>query len=529
MLSYVDPPEYKFNSWNSWWNISMFETEFMNLKQKTIESLHNLNKDVDISQMKNDEDFINIGIEEEMDISKLIRLNQLKGELSEKSKSILQIFYDILDISGYLKWLIEDKTDKSQEKIFNLAQLSSILNKYEYMNRNPKIKDFMWYLNLLPKSMQYDEHVLDNPYSVNISTVHQAKGLEFPVVFVCSVIKNRFPGRKKKDKSLVPIPEEMLLKFKNRDIVLLTEDTIIHDDFEMEERRLFYVAMTRAQDILVVSTANKITSNKVGYSPYIKELEKIETVLDSCNLMEEGCKDRNLSKEKPVSLSYSSIDTYNTCPFRYQMSYDYGFQYPPSYMQNYGLIVHNCLQKIHSGMKNNESINGIRIKQIVAKCWTNLHANKKKDELLKRSLERQLLDYYHEMDEYANQIISAEEPFSIFKNNMEINGRTDLIVENKDGQIELFDFKAREQKGIEETSVEFQLKMYEFALKDKYKFDNLCAYTFKDNGKTFFKSDEKDIEELDKDLEILCEKIRNHEFEPRENKFCVNCIFKFCC
>ena len=71
--------------------------------------------------------------------------------------------------------------------------------------------------------------------------------------------------------------------------------------------------------------------------------------------------------------------------------------------------------------------------------------------------------------------------------------------------------------------------MYEFALKDKYKFDKLCAYTFKDNGKTFFNSDEKDIEELDKDLENLCEKIRNHEFEPRENKFCVNCIFKFCC
>ena len=54
------------------------------------------------------------------------------------------------------------------------------------------------------------------------------------------------------------------------------------DEFEMEERRLFYVAMTRAQDILVVSTANKIKVNKVGYSPYIKEIEKIENVLNSC-------------------------------------------------------------------------------------------------------------------------------------------------------------------------------------------------------------------------------------------------------
>ena len=74
--------------------------------------------------------------------------------------------------------------------------------------------------------MQYDEHVVDNPFSVKISTVHQSKGLEFPVVFVCSVIKNRFPGRKKKDKNLVPIPEELLLKFKNRDVTFLTEDTI---------------------------------------------------------------------------------------------------------------------------------------------------------------------------------------------------------------------------------------------------------------------------------------------------------------
>ena len=516
-------------SWDSWWNISMFETEFLNLNQETIDSLHNLDKDVDLSSMIENIDFNKNGFDVEEDITKLKRLNQLKLELSNNQKSILHIFYDILDISGYLKWLIEDGTPKSQDKIFNLAQLSSILNKYEYMNRNPKIKDFMWYLRLLPDRMQYDEHVSDNPYSVKISTVHQAKGLEFPVVFVCSVIKNRFPGRKKKEKNLVPIPDELLLKFKNQDLTSLTEEVIIPDDFEMEERRLFYVAMTRAQDILVLSTADKINVKKVGYSPYVKEIEKIENVLNTCNLMEQECQEHNLSTSKPVSLSYSSIDTYNECPFRYQMIYEYGFQFPPSYMQNYGLVLHNCLQKIHSDMKNKEGINGARIKDIVNKCWIQLHGNEKKDKIEKQRLERRLLDYYHEMNDYSNEIKSAEEPFSIVKKNFEINGRTDLIVENKNGKIELFDFKARDQKGIEETSVEFQLKMYEYALKDKYKFDNLCAYTFKDNGKTFFNSTEKDIEELDKNLELICEKIENHEFEPEENKFCSLCIFKFCC
>ena len=308
MLSYVDRPSYddKFKSWNSWWNISMFETEFFNLKEKTIHSLYNLDKGFDLSSLIEIKDFITIGIEDENDINKLKQLNELKVELSNKPKNILDIFYDILEISGYLKWLIEDESPKNQEKIFNLAQLSSILNKYEYMNRKPKIKDFMWYLYLLPKGMQYDEHVVDNPFSVKISTVHQSKGLEFPVVFVCSVIKNRFPGKKKKEKNLVPIPEELLLKFKKRDITFLAEDTLMPDEFEMEERRLFYVAMTRAQDVLVVSTADKIKVNKVGFSPYIKEIEQIEDVMNTCNYMEE-CKDRDLSKSKPISLSYSSI------------------------------------------------------------------------------------------------------------------------------------------------------------------------------------------------------------------------------
>ena len=530
MLSYVDPPSYddKFKSWNSWWNISMFETDFLNLNEKTIQTLYKLDKGFDLSSLLEVKDFINIGIEDENDINKLKGLNELKVELSNKSKNILDIFYDILEISGYLKWLIEDESPKNQEKIFNLAQLTSILNKYEYMNRKPKIKDFMWYLYLLPKGMQYDEHVVDNPFSVKISTVHQSKGLEFPVVFVCSVIKNRFPGRKKKEKNIVPIPEELLLKFKKRDITFLAEDTIMPDEFEMEERRLFYVAMTRAQDVLVVSTADKIKVNKVGFSPYIKEIEKIEDVMNSCNYMEE-CKHRDLSKAKPISLSYSSIDSYYRCPFVYKMVYEYGFQYSPSYMQNYGIIIHNCLQKIHIGLKNNEKIDGARIKSIVNTCWIQLHDDVKKDEKQRSIIERNLLDYAHEIQEYAHRIISAEEPFSIVKKNMEINGRTDLILENKNGEVELIDFKAREQKGIEKTSVDFQLKMYEYALKDKYEFDKLCAYTFKDREKTFFNSNSQDIEDLDEKLENLCDKITKHEFTPKESHFCKQCVFKFCC
>ena len=69
------------------------------------------------------------------------------------------------------------------------------------MNKNPKIKDLMWYLYLLPRGMEYDEEIVETPHSVKIMTVHQAKGLEFPVVFVCSVIKIGFQGEKESKRS----------------------------------------------------------------------------------------------------------------------------------------------------------------------------------------------------------------------------------------------------------------------------------------------------------------------------------------
>lgn len=528
MLSYVDPPDYKFLKWDGWWNISMFKTEFLNLNEETVKRLDELDKEFNLSDLIEETDFTKIGIKNKDDINKLMRLNLLNKELRNKKKDLLTIFYDILDISGYLKWLIIEGSEKSQEKIFNLAKLSSIINKYEYMNKTPNIKDLMWYLYLLPRGMEYDEEIVENPHSVKIMTVHQAKGLEFPVVFVCSVIKDRFPGRKRIKKDLVPIPEELLLKNRNKDLITLTEDVLTQDEFAMEERRLFYVAMTRAQDILVVSTADKINVKRVGYSPYVKEIERIEKVLNKCNFIEE-CEKRDFKDEKPVSISYSSIDTYKTCPFRYKMIYEFGFVFPASYMQNYGVILHNCLHKIHISLKNRDKINGAKIKHIVDKCWITLHRNQKKDDNQRKKLERDLLDYYYEMKNYIKDVKSTEEPFSIFKKNMEINGRTDLIIENNKGEIELFDFKAHDKKGIEETNVEFQLKMYQYALKDQYKFDNVCAYTFKDREKTYFEVNEDDLNELDENLEDICGKISDQQFKPQENDFCHLCIFKFCC
>lgn len=516
LMSYVDPPNYegkfKYN-WGKWWDISMFENEFMNLSPETVEALHNLDKAFDISTLLEEDEFKEIGILNEADISKLMQLNLLKQELAAAEKDMLVIFYDILKISGYLNWLLEEGGEKSQAKMFNLAELSTIINKYEYLNSKPKISDFLWYMYQLPASMAHDEKTLDNPHSVKIMTVHQAKGLEFPVVFICSAIKSRFPGRKKKNKELVPIPEDLLMNNS--------------DESANEERRLFYVAMTRAQDNLIISTADKIKSRKVGYSPFVEELIEMGKLCESCEDMTEECSLNDDEDKEPLNLSYSSIYTYDICPFRYKMAYYYGFEFPPSYMQNYGEILHNCLHKLHLAMKKGEKINGARIKDIVGNCWIKLHAVKKKDDQQRSILERRLLDYYIHNKRYIKEIISTEEPFSINMKDAVVTGRSDLIIKNQNDEVELVDFKARSEAGIEDTSVDLQLKMYEYALKSKYNIDRICAYTFKDNKRVYF--DPCDPEDLNKTLGDICENISSENFEPLKNSFCSKCVFKFCC
>ena len=516
LMSYVDPPNYegkfKYN-WGRWWDISMFENEFLNLSPETVEVLYNLDKTFDISALLKEKEFKRIGILNEPDISKLMQLNQLKHELTAAEKDMLVIFYDILKISGYLNWLLEEGSEKSQAKMFNLAELSTIINKYEYLNSKPKISDFLWYMYQLPAGMAHDEKTLENPHNVKIMTVHQAKGLEFPVVFICSAIKNRFPGRRRKNKELVPIPENLLMNNS--------------DESTDEERRLFYVAMTRAQDNLIISTADRINSRRVGYSPFVHELIDMEKLCETCEDMTEECRLNDDDDKELLDLNYSSIHTYNTCPLLYKMLYYYCFETPSSYMQKYGEILHNCLHKLHLAIKSGEEINGAKILAIVDKCWIKLHAVKKKDDQQKKILARRLLDYYNLNKNYIKEVISTEEPFSVNMEGAAIRGRSDLIIKNENDEVELIDFKARAEAGIEDTSVDLQLKMYGYSLKSKYNIDKLCAYTFRDNNRIYFEPG--DPEGLREILGDVCENISRENFEPLESSFCSNCIFKFCC
>jgi DNA helicase II / ATP-dependent DNA helicase PcrA len=516
LMAYVDPPDYegRFNNrWDSWWNLSMFKTDVLKLSGETIKSLQELPKDFDISQLFLEKDFNKVNITDEDDIGKLKTLNYLKKELSERDKGVLSVFYEVMKRTKYFSRLFSKADEENKSKLFNLSVLTQLISKYELINRRSSLEDFLWYLYGIPKEI--DEKVLENPFAVKIMTVHQAKGLEFPVVFVCSVMKGRFPRRQVKEEMFIPLPEELLLAKPERGL--------------HEERRLFYVGMTRAQDSLIISTADKVNSRGGGISPFIDEEIGLENFQDQKGLIN-SCKERPPKDPPTNKLSYSSLNTYAECPLRFQLIYSYEFATPAGFMQNYGIIVHNSLHRLHLAMKGEEKIDFDKVKEIVEKSWIKLSNNKKKDDKKKEELQARLFfNYYESMKDHIKEIISTEEPFTLVFDNFIITGRIDLIIKNKDDEIELIDFKAMEEEGLTNTSVEMQLRIYEYALKNKQKINKLCAYTFKDNKKTYFKSNNEVLRDIDSELEDVIDSIKKEKFDAKKNAFCDKCAFKFAC
>src|SRR5699024_3367237 len=147
-------------------------------------------------------------------------IEELKQDLTNGRK-LINITKKLLERSGYMKALVEENSPKSMSRRENILELENAISYYERNNNNASLSSFLQEISLITDSDKYDE---DKP-AVTMMTVHGAKGLEFPAVFVVGL-------------------EEELFPVGSRD----NEEVNIE-----EERRLFYVAITRAEDVLFFS------------------------------------------------------------------------------------------------------------------------------------------------------------------------------------------------------------------------------------------------------------------------------------
>ncbi|MBR3280962.1 MAG: DNA helicase PcrA [Clostridia bacterium] len=175
-------------------------------------------------------------------------------KMQKEATSIEELTQNILKESGYMKALEDEDTDEARSRIENLGEFLNVVIDFENENADNTLSDFLENLALVTDLDQVEENV-DN---VLLMTLHTAKGLEFPVVFMVGMEEGLFPSNKS-------IGEEAELE---------------------EERRLCYVGITRAQNMLYLTSARcRTVFGSTSYSMPSRFLTEIPKELYEGNII----------------------------------------------------------------------------------------------------------------------------------------------------------------------------------------------------------------------------------------------------
>lgn len=342
---------------------------------------------------------------------------------------------------------------------YNLGKFSQVISDYEqiHFQSDPqrKYEGFSRFLehqapDYYPEGWQDAAYV--RPDAIQVMTIHQAKGMEWPVVFVPFLQANRFPAKRPGGKGkwhVIP-----------RNAV---SSSTAYDGSVEDERRLFYVAMTRSKKYLFCSWAPD-SGNQLYRRPsqFIAELTASTDVLTR----EPARPSPDLLPPQPrrevanVALSFSELKYYFECPYQFKLRFLYGFNPPIHEALGYGKSLHDALAEVHKRALGGEIVTPDQAAGLVDRHLNVPFAYPQLREDLRRvgseAVERYLRDNAHLLDktEHVEQIVEIN-----LGDGLVVNGRIDLIRRTDTHEIIVIDFKSTERAQKEDVS-RTQLHIY---------------------------------------------------------------------
>lgn len=377
--------------------------------------------------------------------------------------SIQRVFLTFLERAE----IREERVPEGRGEIvfYNLGKFSQLISDFEaiYFHSKPvdKYDSFAGFLQFRAESA-YPEGWQDNQYAnpdaVRIMTIHQAKGMQWPVVFVPALLANRFPAKKPGGRGVWHLLPREGIRGQAR-----FEGTL------EDERRLFYVAMTRSQKFLHLTWA-PIPGNKL----YQRASPFWEDVLVSKHVKRRAADYAGRKRLPPqpraavanVVLSFSDLKYFFECPYQFKLRILYGFNAPIHEALGYGKSLHDALAEVHTRAIRGDVAGMDEVPRLVE---THLHAPYAFPALrqqLEQSAERVLRDYLQDNARLFDKIEFSEKQIEIsLDEGVSVVGRIDLVRRIDTGETTIVDLKSRERVQAEEVT-EAQLHIYALGYQD---------------------------------------------------------------
>jgi DNA helicase-2/ATP-dependent DNA helicase PcrA len=355
--------------------------------------------------------------------------------------------------------------------------------------------------------------------AVEVTTVHTAKGLEWPIVFLSSLSANRFPS------SNTGKPGTWFIKPK-----LFNRDR--YEGTDGDERRLFYVAITRAKNWLSLSTHDAVKKRKAPVSPFLFEVaegwppKKEELRLPSVS-------DGTAAADEFVSLSFSELSAFADCGYSYRLRTDLGFEAPLAQELGYGKAVHHILRTVADHARTNSAIPTSAQLDILFDRDFYLPAATKPAHLQMKSTARTLVGQFVDIHGVGLlNVYAVERPFELHLSNAVVSGRADVIIrKNGEGEpkYEVDDYKVSEGDNVE--VYDRQLRTYTSAGR-REGLQIIEANIFDLKNKAHKRSVDispAKITETETEVVGLVERLKAHDFVPSPGSRCRDCDVRQLC
>lgn len=415
--------------------------------------------------------------------------------------------------------------------LYNLGRLSTAITDYENSREYltfKSIKDFIWFIRLHAED-SYDSgpsdataHLID---AVQVMTMHGTKGLGFPAVFLPAHHKGK--ARAGENPSWIDPKKADLSRFATK---------------EQDERRLYYVALTRAKKYLHVTYSQIKAGNTNRSKPkdLFVELKDDYFITDSTKdpTRRKPCSVEGVSEEARFPTNYSEMAYYLGCGYDYKMRFIYGFNPGVVQAMGFGKQMHNLINLLHKEYEDNQAIpTARRIREIVDEHFYLRYAHHELVENLKKGALKSLAQYVKMWEKDFTLAVKTERPFEMEFRNALIAGSIDMIKRDGDdgSTLEIIDFKTGKPENDLMEKYELQVQLYTIAARDALGLKTEKALVH------FLDAEQKDrlqVGTSDHALNNAREQIgfaidgitrMNFQRDARNNKKCTSCDWKKIC
>jgi DNA helicase II / ATP-dependent DNA helicase PcrA len=458
-------------------------------------------------------------------------------------------------LTDLLEWLEVSQRASPQDRKY-VTRLTEFVKEWEPKSETRGLTEFVEYLGYYSQAGGIISLEDDFPGdAVQLMTVHGAKGLEFPQVFLLRINNKKFPTTERHRVFEFPA-------------ALMKEGEPAEQFHIQEERRLFYVALTRAENRLTLTT---LTEKKGKIPVFIEDLlmdpaikrrdvrqlrPKLPEFPPTVKKESSGVSDPQLFSAfdeppkifsriadwalefhpptpEPLTLSPSAVSGYRSCPQQFLFRRGWSLKEGPKAVLSFGSVMHTTIKRFIDQLRKGVRLPFEEVARIFETEWTSAgfeddyqESGYKKDGL------EQLRAFHASTLEAPPQILEQEKSFELpLENNVTIIGRMDQVNSLGRKDVEIVDYKTGKPKKDSDAKKDLQLSLYALAAKEIFEWNpvRLVFHYLQNNQIQVTTRDAKQLDEAQKIVLEAAADIRAGEFPPNPGFICRSCAYKPIC